>query len=57
MKVGAHEKFQKTFLGILKHKNIQYFGTNIQEQPTSAEIATGQVELALITLEQVRKKK
>ena len=56
MKIGAHEKFWKTFLDILKHKNIQYFGTNIQEQPTSAEIATGKVELALITLEQLRKK-
>ena len=51
MKIGAHEKFRKTFLDILKHNNIQYFGTNIQEQPTSVEIATGQVELALITLE------
>ena len=44
MKIGADEKFRKTFLDILKHKNIKYLGNNIQEKPTSAEIATAQVE-------------
>ena len=56
MKIGAHEGFRKTLLRIFKRKNIQYFATNILEQPTPAKIAAGRVELALITLEQVRTK-
>ena len=33
MKIIGKEGFRKTFLGIFKQKNIQYFGTSIQEVP------------------------
>ena len=56
MKIEPHERFRNFFLGIFKRKNIQYFGTNIQEQFIPGHIAAGQVKLPLITLEQVRHK-
>ena len=54
MKIEPHEGLRKNFLEIFKRKNIQYFGTNVQEQPIPGRIAAGQVELPLITLEQVK---
>ena len=54
MKIKTHERFKKTFLDIFKHKNIQYFGTNIQDQSIPGEVAARQVELSLVTFEQVR---
>jgi len=56
MKIEPHEGFRKTFLEIFKRKNVQYFGNNIQEQPIPGHTAAGQVELPLITLEQVKRK-
>jgi len=40
----------------LKEKNIQYFGTNIQEQPIPCNIVAGQVELPFNTYELVKRK-
>ena len=56
MKVAEQEGFRRNFLNIFKRKNIQYFGTNIQEISIPGNIAEGQVELPLITLDQVRQK-
>ena len=56
MKVAEQEGFRRNFLSIFKSKNIQYFGTNIQEISIPGNIAEGQVELPLITLDQVRQK-
>ena len=44
MKIDPRQGFQKIYLDIFKWKNIQYFGTNIQEHPILGNIATRQVE-------------
>jgi len=51
-----HEGFRKNFLEIFKRKTIQYFETNVQEQPIPGHVATAQVESLLVTLDQVRRK-
>jgi len=56
MKICPRQGFRKAYLDIFKRKNIQYFGTNVQEQPIPGNIAAKQVELPLITLEQVKHK-
>jgi hypothetical protein len=56
IKIDPHEGFRKTYLDMFKRKNIQYFGTIVQEQSIPGSIAAGQVELPLITLEQVKRK-
>jgi len=43
MKITEQEGFRKTFLSIFKRKNIQYFGTNIQEISIPRNIAEGQL--------------
>jgi len=56
MKIEPQEGFRKNFFEIFKRKNIQYFGTNVQEQPIPGHVATRHVELPLVTLDQVRRK-
>jgi len=50
MKIDPHEGFRKTYLDIFKRENIQYFGSNGQEQSIPGHIAAGQLVLPLITL-------
>jgi len=54
LKMDSHEGFKRGFLNLFKRTNIQYFGTHIMEQSTPGHLATGQVELPLITLDQVK---
>jgi len=54
LKMDSHEGFKRGTLNLFKHANIQYFGTHIMEQSIAGHLATGQVELPLITLEQVK---
>jgi len=56
LKMDSHEGFKRGFLNLFKRSNIQYFGTQIMEQPIPGHLATGQVELPLITLDQIKKK-
>ena len=56
MKICPRQGFRKTYSDIFKRKNIQYFGTNVQEQPVPGNIAAWQVELPLITLEPIKHK-
>ena len=55
-KIDPRQGFWKSYLDIFKWKNIQYFRTNVQDQPIPGNIAAGQVELPLITLEQIKHK-
>jgi len=55
LKMDSHEGFKKGFLNFFKRTNIQYFGTHIMEQSIPGHLATGQVELPLITLDQVKR--
>jgi len=41
MKITEQEGFRKTFLSIFKRKNIQYFGTSIEEIPIPGNIVEG----------------
>jgi len=56
LKMDSHEAFKRGFLNLFKRSNIQYFGTQIMEQPIPGHLATGQVELPLITLDEIKKK-
>ena len=56
LKMDSHEGFKRGFLNLFKRSNIQYFGTQIMEQPISGHLATGQLELPLITLGQIKRK-
>jgi len=53
LKMDSHEGFKRGFLTLFKRANIQYFGTQIMEQLIPGHLATGQVELPLITLDQI----
>jgi len=52
--MDSHDGFKRGFLNLFKRTNIQYFGTRIMEQSILGHLATGQVELPLITLDQVK---
>jgi len=52
--MDSHEGFKRGFLNLFKRTNIEYFGTHIMEQSILGHLATGQVELPLITLDQVK---
>jgi len=54
LKMDSHEGFKRGFLNLFKRTNIQYFGTHIMEQSIPGHLATGQVELPLIKLDQVK---
>ena len=56
LQLSSHEGFSKSFLDIFKRRNIQYFGTNIQEKSIPSNLSSGQVELPLITLDLVKAK-
>ena len=56
LKMNSHEGFKRGFLNLFKRSNIQYFGTQIMEQPIPGHLATVQVELPLITLDQIKRK-
>jgi len=56
LQMDSHEGFKRGFLNLFKRSNIQYFGTQIIEQPIPGHLATGQVELPLITLDQIKRK-
>ena len=56
IKLHSHEGFTKPLFDIFKRRNIQYFGTNIQEQSIPGNLADGQVELPLVTLDQIKAK-
>jgi len=55
LKMDSHEGFERGFLNFFKRTNMQYFGTNIIEQSIPGHLPTGQVELPLITLDQVKR--
>jgi len=52
--MDSHEGFKRGFLNLFELTNIQHFGTHIMEQSIPGHLATGQVELPLITLDQVK---
>ena len=54
--MNSHEGFKREFLSLFERANIQYFGTQILKQPIPGHLATGQVELPLITLDQIKRK-
>ena len=56
LKMDSHEGFKHGFLNLFKRTNIQYFGTQIMEQSIPGHLATGQVELPLVTLDQIKAK-
>jgi len=56
LKMDSHEGFKRGFLNLFQRSNIQYFGTQIMEQPIPGRLATRQVELPLITLDQIKRK-
>ena len=55
LKMDSHEGFKRGILNLFKRTNIQYFGTHIMEQSIPGHLATGQIELPLITLDQVKR--
>jgi len=56
LKMDPHEGFKHRFMNLFKRFNSQYFGTQIMEQPIPGHLATGQVELPLITLVQIKRR-
>ena len=54
--MDSDEGFKRGFPNLFKRSNIQYFGTQIIEQPIPGHLATGQVVLPLITLDQIERK-
>jgi len=54
--MDSHEGFQRGFLNLFRRTNIQYFGTYIMEQSIPGHLSTGQVELPLITLDQIKRR-
>jgi len=54
--MDSQEGFKRGFLTLFKRANIQYFGTQIMEEPIPGHLATGQVELPLITVDQIKRK-
>jgi len=56
LKMDSHERFKHGFLNLFKRSNTQYFETQIMEQPIRGHLAPGQVELPLITLDQIKKR-
>jgi len=54
--MDLHEGFKCRFLNLFRRTNIQYFGTLIMEQSIPGHLATGQVELPLITLDQIKRR-
>jgi len=53
--MDSHEGFKRGFLNLFKRTNIQYFDTHIMEQSIPGHLATGQVELPLITLDHIKR--
>jgi len=56
LKMDSHEGFKHRFLNLFKRSNTQYFRTQIMEQSIPGHLATGQVELPLVTLDQMKAK-
>ena len=56
LKMDSLEGFKRGFLNLFQRSNIQYFGTQMMEQPIPRHLARGQVELPLITLDQIKRK-
>jgi len=56
LKMDSHEGLKRGFLTLFKRANMQYFRTQIMQQPISSLLATGQVEIPLITLDQIKRK-
>ena len=54
--MDPHEGFKHSLLNLFKRSNTQYFGTQIMEQSIPKHLATGQVELPLITFDQIKRK-
>ena len=54
--MDSHEGFKRGFLTLFKRANIQYFGTQIMEQAIPGHLVTGQVELPLISQDQIKRK-
>jgi len=56
LKKDSHEGFKHGFLNLFKRSNTQYFGTQIMEESIPGHLETGQVELLLITLDQIKRR-
>ena len=54
--MDSHERFKHGFLNLFKRSNIKYFGSQIMVQSIPRHLATGKVELPLITLDQIKAK-
>jgi len=56
LKMDSHEGFKRGFLNLFRRTNIHFFGTHIMEQSIPGHLATEQVELSLITLDQIKRR-
>ena len=56
LEMDSHEGFKRGFLNLFKRTNVQSFGTHIIEQSIPGHLVTGQVQLPLVTLDQIKRK-